>query len=296
MYVVFKKFVFGLSKILYPAFVKFPTGNDLQKVLDVYAKLGLPGCVGSMDCTHVKWMMCKKGKRFACIGKEGFPTLVFQVIVDHYRRVLHVSQHFYGATPDKVICKNDLFSLGAIHGSMQHIEYDLFNASGETYKCRGGYLITDAGYIDHIVFIDPDKHRLHRDQVIWSEWLESVRKDVECLFGILKQRWRFFRNGISYHDVNVIEAAFKTVCCLNNMILLSDQITGINTRIWEDVNWESIDPDGSDAEDVDDDIVQVDVSDTEDNDDIIAPENNVLSVKATTDPVTIFTITDPKLF
>jgi hypothetical protein len=101
------------------------------------------------------------------------------------------------------------------------------------------------------VFIDPDKHRLQRDQVLGSEWLESVRKDVECLFGILKQRWRFFRNGISYHDPDLIEAAFKTICCLNNMILLSDQVTGINTQQWEDVNWETLDPDGSDTLDVD---------------------------------------------
>jgi hypothetical protein len=29
-------------------------------------------------------------------------------------------------------------------------------------------------------FVDPDHHRMTKQAVYWSEWLESVRKDVEC--------------------------------------------------------------------------------------------------------------------
>ena len=28
------------------------------------------------------------------------------------------------------------------------------------------------------------------DEIRWSKWLESMRKDVECTFGIMKGRWR----------------------------------------------------------------------------------------------------------
>ena len=30
----------------------------------------------------------------------------------------------------------------------------------------------------------------------WSKWLESMRKDVECTFGIMKGRWRILKVGI----------------------------------------------------------------------------------------------------
>lgn len=39
----------------YDTYILRPIGADLQKMMDVFAKMGLPGCVGSTDCVHVKW-------------------------------------------------------------------------------------------------------------------------------------------------------------------------------------------------------------------------------------------------
>ena len=204
-----------------------------------------------MDCTHIKWTLCPKDKKHHASGKEGFPTLVFQVCVDQNKRVINVSQQFLGSINDKTICENDLFSLGVKHGTLSNIEYELYDKFGVKYKCKGGYLIVDGGYIDHICFIDPDKNRLHHDSVIWSEWLESVRKDVECFFGILKQRWRFLRNGVVYHSANTMEDAFETACLLNNMILMFDENAGLFDYSWETVEWETLDPNGKECEDAD---------------------------------------------
>ena len=30
----------------------------------------------------------------------------------------------------------------------------------------------------------------------WTKWTESMRKDVECVFGILKVRWRCLKAGV----------------------------------------------------------------------------------------------------
>ncbi len=40
-------------------------------------------------------------------------------------------------------------------------------------------------------------HATHHDEVMVAEWLESMRKDIECTFGILKQRFRILKNYIS---------------------------------------------------------------------------------------------------
>ena len=188
---VFKKFIHGFQSKLYPLIVYPAKGEYLQEVMNTYAALGLPGAIGSMDCTHVKWVMCPKRKKFPCKGLEGFPTLAFQVVVDHNRRVQSVSQSFLGATPDKSICGNHLFSLAAQHGSLEELEYELYDTFGNKYRCKGGYIIVDGGYIDCICFIDPDKYRMDKTAVLWSEWLESVRKDVECFFGVIKIRFRY---------------------------------------------------------------------------------------------------------
>jgi hypothetical protein len=53
----------------------------------------------------------------------------------------------------------------------------------------------------------------------FSSNLESVRKDVECTFGILKKRWKILNNGLLYRDIKVCEKIFVTAVCLHNMLV-----------------------------------------------------------------------------
>jgi hypothetical protein len=66
-------------------------------------RLGLPGCVGSMDCTHISWHKCPVQWTNLMTGASGKPTISFQVVVDHNRKVTHCSQWFYGTWNDKMI-------------------------------------------------------------------------------------------------------------------------------------------------------------------------------------------------
>ena len=179
---IFKQFVKGIAEHLFPIYVNMPEGKYLEEVLDTYARLGLPGGIGSMDCTHVWWAQCPKHLTFDCTGKEGFPTLVFQLIVDHFHRINHCSRHFLGATNDKTVASNDPFTLKVMDGALENIEYYVYNLYGEKVLAKGAFLITDNGYQDKPCFIDPDHHRTSIEAVKWSEWLESVRKDVECKY------------------------------------------------------------------------------------------------------------------
>ena len=67
----------------------------------MYRLLGFPGAIGSMDCTHVHWGRCPPNLKWQCIGKEGYPTIAFQCVVDRTRRILHVGDAFFGGTKDK---------------------------------------------------------------------------------------------------------------------------------------------------------------------------------------------------
>ena len=52
---------------------------QLRAHVDTYADEGLPGCMGSIDCTHIGWTRCLTSVRSWYIGKEGVPTVSFQV-------------------------------------------------------------------------------------------------------------------------------------------------------------------------------------------------------------------------
>jgi hypothetical protein len=182
VYTIFREFVEGMAERVYDMYITEPTGLYLQEVLKVYARLGLPGAMGSMDCSHIHWGKCPKEIKFACKGKEKYPSLAFLTIVDHFRRIWHCSRHFFGAANDLQIANNDPMSVKIMSGILRDVEYFVYNTHGDKELVKGGYLITDGGFQKLSCFIDPDHHRISREVTIWSEWVESVRKDVECKF------------------------------------------------------------------------------------------------------------------
>ena len=88
--------------------------------------------------------------------------------------------------------------------------------------------------------MDPFGFCDHMSKTYWSEWLESIRKDVECCFGILKTRFRILLDSLKYHKEKDITAIFKTCCILHNMLLRSDQLHFV---LWESAFWSAVDPD-----------------------------------------------------
>jgi hypothetical protein len=56
-------------------------------------------------------------------------------------------------------------------------------------------------------------------QACFSANLESVRKDVECVFGILKERWSCLQNGFKFWNIKICQQLFVTCCVLHNMML-----------------------------------------------------------------------------
>ena len=57
-----------------------------------------------------------------------------------------------------------------------------------------------------------------------------MRKNAECTFGILKQRWRILKSGIRIHSIESADKIFKTCCALHNYLLDAD---GLDLP-WED--------------------------------------------------------------
>ena len=55
--------------------------------------------------------------------------------------------------------------------------------------------------------------------------MESMRKDVECVFGILKARFRILKYGMRFRNVNTVNDVFHTCCALHNQLLRHDGFT-----------------------------------------------------------------------
>ena len=222
----FESFVMGFSRYYFKDYVYPPEGEALQRTLDSYAAVGIPGGIGSMDCTHLHLDKCPVELYNLCKGKEKYPTVAFNCVVDHCRFIHHVSDAYFGATNDIQICGDDDYPLKIRAGLYKDTEFNLYRADGTLQTCKGAYIICDGGMPKEGCFMDPQRYRMNRSEVLFSEWLESIRKDVECTFGILKMRFRYLRGRIQHHAIKVVEAAFKVCCMIHNMIFVYDGKSG----------------------------------------------------------------------
>ena len=100
------------------------------------------------------------------------------------------------------------------------------------------YVIVDNGYLSWSVTVPPIKLSTSCSEICFSEWLESLWKDVECTFGILKGRFRILRYGIRLWGLDKTDQLWMTCCALHNRLLEVDGLC----EGWENgvrSNWET---------------------------------------------------------
>lgn len=202
-------------------YISMPANVDaLKSVMKSYELCGLPGACGSIDVVHVKWSHCPAGDFNRAKGKESYPSLGFQCISDHNRRIMAVFGPQFGSRNDKGIVKDDVNVKFIRDGWYKDVVWTYYEADGTVKEVRGVYLICDGGYHRWPILICPYKHaHCATLEGYFSSNLESVRKDVECVFGILKKKWKILANGFLYRDIAKCEKIFIASCCLHNFLL-----------------------------------------------------------------------------
>ena len=192
----------------------------LKELTRPYTMAGLPGAIGSIDGVRVKLMKASYSRRHLHVGKEGFPTLTFLVAVSNDGMILDVSNAFEGRSPDISICRNWPFlSRVETEEVFTRFEWDYFSASGTKDTESGAWVLAHNGFpLDKKHIICPAKLPSPQEQKI-SEMLESMRKDVERVFGILKQRFLILKQGLWNEKMEYAQHVFHTCCAIHNFLL-----------------------------------------------------------------------------
>lgn len=155
---------------------------------------------------------------------HSYPSLAFEVVSDQHRRIRGRSRAQFGTRNDKTIVKTDENVRIAREGWYSNVEWTYFDSEGHSKTERGVYYICDNGYCRWKVTICPFKHfNSTSPEGQWSDNLESVRKDVECCFGILKKRWRIIDYGLKFRSMELCEKVFVS-CCIQAFILASSDV------------------------------------------------------------------------
>ena len=182
------------STVLYKKYVVAPTTAEEAKAhLGEYEAAGLHGCVGSTDATHITTEKCEfRLKHNHTSHKESLPARTYNITVNNRRRILHSTPGGPARWHDKTVVMFDTFVRGLQEGgNLSDVQFQLYERRGGgtilvTYQ--GAYAISDNGYLRWAATIPPFKTTSKMSEIRWSRWVESMRKDIECAFGILKGR------------------------------------------------------------------------------------------------------------
>ena len=82
----------------------------------------------------------------------------------------------------------------------------------------------------------PSKVAVDTQDYNWSEMLESLRKDIECLFGQMKQEFAILKYGSRFNSLELMDDIFLTCSAIHNQrkIIAGTDLPWSCTEIMED--------------------------------------------------------------
>jgi hypothetical protein len=131
-------------------------------------------------------------------------------------------------------------------GKFKDIVFEVYDAQGDLYQMKGACTINDNGYLSWSCMMEPSKVSCSEAEKQWSEMVESLRKDVECFFGILKQMFGILKYGSRFQSQELMDDIFLTCCALYNQRF---ELAG-NDECWDEM-WPA--DDNSDDSEIDSD-------------------------------------------
>jgi hypothetical protein len=235
----FGVFILFGSTVLYKKWIFTPVNlPEAKSNMHEYSKAGFPGCVGSSDCTHVITNCCEYNLKNNFLGaNSSLTTRTFNLICNNHCRIFHSTNGGPGRWINQTMVWLDLFVSGIHDGSiLDEVSFELLAldkmGSLKTLKFTGVYVICDNRYLDWLCTVPLFGVTNNIEEICWSKWLESMRKNVECTFGILKGRWRTLKSGVRLHRVDAVEYVWLTCCVLHNWLL---EVAGLTEEWVSDV-------------------------------------------------------------
>ena len=238
------------STIMYKKYViDAALSADMASFEKIFALAGFNGACGSSDATHVGMLHCPS---WASNSNKGFklaiPSRTYNTTVAHTRQILGTTCGHPGTWNDKTLVLFDELVKGVNEGTyLSENEFVLLeiDADGNEVKItyKGAWFIVDNGYLNWSCTVPPMKNPVSYQEIRFSEWLESMRKDVECTFGILKGRFAILRHGIRTESIATCDKLWLTCCAIHNKLLFIDGLhenweTGAKSYYEEEGNTE----------------------------------------------------------
>lgn len=224
-----KEFARTVIEVFEGEYLRPPNEEELARIRAENDARGFPGMIGSIDCMHWEWGACPVGWHGQFIGHKGRPTVILEAVATKDLRIWHAFFGMAGSNNDlNVLDRSPVFD-DLANGRTHPVE---FMVNGHSYDM--GYYLADKIYPDWATLVKTNSHPVNAKDSTFATAQESVRKDVERAFGVLRSKFRIIQQCgrlWSPHDMNTI---MRACIILHNMCIEAERDQGIDEHEFDD--------------------------------------------------------------
>nr|VDD57739.1 unnamed protein product [Brassica oleracea] len=207
-----ENFTNGIIQLFGDEYLRRPTPDDLQRLLDVGEVRGFPGMICSIDCMHWQWKNYPTAWKGQYTCGSGKPTIVLEAVASQDLWIWHAFFGLSGTLNDiNVLDRSPVFD-DILEGRAPKVK---FKVNNHTY--RMAYYLTDGIYPNWSTFIQSISLPQGPKVELFAERQESSRKDVERAFGVLQSRFALL------WDKENIGRIMRTCVIFHNMIVENER-------------------------------------------------------------------------
>ena len=205
--------------------------------------------LGRIDCMHWAWKNCPTGWQGQYSGHVQEPTIILEAVASKDRWIWHAFFGMPGSHNDiNVLHRSPLFAKLA-EGKAPEVHYTI---NGHDYKM--GYYLANGIYPAWASFVKtiPAPHGNKKKH--FARVQESLRKDVECAFGLLQARYHIVRGPCRLWNQEDIYYIMNACVIMHNMTIEDERDMenidysytemgepveashGVATPLWEFIN------------------------------------------------------------
>jgi len=197
-----------------PTYLRRPNAEELEHILTRNAARGMPGCMGSIDCTHWTWAKCPKALAGQYKDRNGKISVVIETVCDEDLYIWHSFVGCPGTYNDKSVLVASPLILDVNDGTWPPRIYN-YTLNGRSRRLL--FYAADQGYPRYAIFAQPySKPDTPRRQV-YNVLQEAVRKDAELLYAVWWSRWFITKYPARYMKLPRLINTAKAVATLYNM-------------------------------------------------------------------------------
>uniref|UniRef100_A0A0D3E2P9 NAD(P)-binding domain-containing protein n=1 Tax=Brassica oleracea var. oleracea TaxID=109376 RepID=A0A0D3E2P9_BRAOL len=224
-------FTEGIIRLFGDEYLRRPTPEDLQRLLDIGEKRGFPGMAGSIDSMHWEWKNCPTEWKGQYTRGSGKPTIVLEAVASQDLWIWHAFFGPPGTLNDlNVLDRSTVFD-DILEGRAPRVRYVV---NGHQYDLA--YYLTDGIYPNWSTFIQSISLPQGGKAELFAKVQESTRKDVERAFGVLQAWFAIVKTSALLWDKAKIGQIMRACIILHNMIVEDerDGYTQYNTTEFEE--------------------------------------------------------------